>query len=275
MKELVALSKEQIMEAAPAVYTTQPHPKVSDKYSFLPTHRIVDDMEKLGWSVSSAKMAKTSNKDQTKYGKHLIQFFNPEIAIKDEQGNVEAYPQILIVNNHRGYGKLRFELGVFRMVCENGLVVKEEGRDFGGFTLRHMGYSFGELKDLVNQAVEALPKVVAKINQFTERIMTKEEQKAFATRALEIRFGEETVSRVTDAQIQEMLNPIRSEDKGDDLYKVFNRVQEAVIRGGFNIAGQTKSGTKKVRRISNMLKDLDVNGQLWVLAEEFAEPAMA
>ncbi len=26
MKELVALSKEQIMEAAPAVYTTQPHP---------------------------------------------------------------------------------------------------------------------------------------------------------------------------------------------------------------------------------------------------------
>jgi signal transduction histidine kinase len=138
-----------------------------------------------------------------------------------------------------------------------------------------MGYSFGELKDLVNQAVEALPKVVAKINQFTERIMTKEEQKAFATRALEIRFGEETVSRVTDAQIQEMLNPIRSEDKGDDLYKVFNRVQEAVIRGGFSIAGQTKKGTKKVRRISNMLKDLDVNGQLWVLAEEFAEPAMA
>ena len=45
MKELVALSKEQIMEAAPAVYTTQPHPKVSDKYSFLPTHQIVDDME--------------------------------------------------------------------------------------------------------------------------------------------------------------------------------------------------------------------------------------
>jgi len=275
MKELVALSKEQIMESAPAVFTNQPHPKVSDKYSFLPTHRIIDDMEKLGWSVSSAKMAKTSNVNQKMYGKHLIQFFNPDIAIKDEQGNVEAYPQILIVNNHRGYGKLRFELGVFRMVCENGLVVKEEGRDFSGFTLRHMGYSFGELKDLVNQAVEALPKVVAKINQFTERIMTKEEQKAFATRALEIRFGEETVSRVTDAQIQEMLNPIRSEDKGDDLYKVFNRVQEAVIRGGFNIAGQTKSGTKKVRRISNMLKDLDVNGQLWVLAEEFAEPAIA
>lgn len=267
-----ALSHSEIMEAAPAVFTNQPHPKVSDKYSFLPTHRIIEDMAKLGWSVSSAKMAKTSNVQQRMYGKHMVQFFNPEIAIKDDQGNVEAYPQILIVNNHRGYGKLRFELGVFRLVCENGLVVKEEGKDFGGFTLRHMGYSFEELKDLVNQAVQALPKVVAKINDFSVRIMSKEEQKAFAKRALEIRFGEEKVAGVTDTQIQEMLNPLRKEDKGDDLYRVFNRVQEAVIRGGFNIAGQTKSGTKKVRRISNMLKDLDVNGQLWVLAEEFAGP---
>lgn len=275
MKELKALSKSEIMEAAPAVFTNQPHPKVSDKYSFLPTHQIIDDMEKLGWSVSSAKMAKTSNVNQKMYGKHLIQFFNPDISIKDEQGNVEAYPQILIVNNHRGYGKLRFEVGVFRLVCENGLVIKEEGKDFGGFTLRHMGYSFEELKELVNGAVATLPKVVAKINQFTERIMTKEEQKAFAQRALEIRFGEEKVAGVTDAQIQEMLNPVRREDAGDDLYRVFNRVQEAVIRGGFNIAGQTKSGTKKVRRISNMLKDLDVNQELWVLAEEFAEPVMA
>lgn len=267
-----ALSKSEIMEMTPAVYTTQPHPKVSDKYSFLPTYQIIEDMEKLGWSVSSAKMAKTNNPGQKKYGKHMIQFFNPEIVINDDKGNVEAYPQILIVNNHRGYGKLRFEIGVFRLVCENGLVVKEEGKDFGGFTLRHMGYSFEELKELVNGAVAALPKVVAKINDFTVRIMSKEEQKAFAKRALEIRFGEEKVVGVTDAQIQEMLNPLRREDAGDDLYRVFNRVQEAVIKGGFSIAGQTKKGTKKVRRISNMLKDLDINQELWVLAEEFAEP---
>jgi hypothetical protein len=69
-------------------------------------------------------------------------------------------------------------------------------------------------------------------------------------------------------------NVSRPEDEGNDLYKVFNRVQEGIIRGGFNINATTKSGTKKVRKISNMLKDLDINGQLWVLAEEFAEPAL-
>jgi hydrogenase maturation factor len=228
-------------------------------------------MEKLGWSVSDAKMALTKNNVQKTYGKHLITFFNPDIVIKDENGEVEAYPQVVVVNNHRGYGKLRFELGVFRIVCSNGLIVKE--KDMGSFVLRHMGYSFEELRELVNKAVEALPAVVTKINRFTERIMSREEQYAFATKALQIRFGEER--KVTSDELNAILNVNRPQDQGNDLYKVFNRVQEAVIRGGFSIAGQTKKGTKKVRRISNMLKDLDINGQLWVLAEEVLEPTMA
>jgi len=268
---MIALTKQEIAEKAPAVYTTQPHPKVSDKYSFLPTYQLIDDMEKLGWSVSDAKMALTKNNVQKTYGKHLITFFNPDIVIKDDSGEVEAYPQVVVVNNHRGYGKLRFELGVFRIVCSNGLIVKE--KDMGSFVLRHMGYSFEELRELVSKAVLALPSVVSKINQFTERIMTQEEQNTFASKALQIRFGEDR--KATTEEIQAILNVNRSEDRGDDLYKVFNRVQEGIIRGGFNIQAGTKSGTKKVRKISNMLKDLDINGQLWVLAEEVLEPVMA
>lgn len=263
-----ALSQSEIVELAPAVYTNQPHPKVSDKYSFLPTHRIVSDMEKLGWSVSQVKMAKTNNVNQKLYGKHMVQFFHPDLVINDENGKAEAYPQILIINNHRGWGKLRIEVGVFRLVCENGLIVKD--REMGSYTLRHMGYSFEELRTLVDTVVSNLQGVVTKINKFTERIMTKEEQIIFARKALAIRFGEDKVA--TPDQIKDMLSPRRNEDKGDDLYRVFNRVQEAVIRGGFDMAATTKKGTKKVRRISNMLKDLDVNGELWVLAEEFAEP---
>lgn len=225
-------------------------------------------MEKLGWSVSQVKMAKTNNVNQKLYGKHMVQFFHPDLVINDENGKAEAYPQILIINNHRGWGKLRIEVGVFRLVCENGLIVKD--REMGSYTLRHMGYSFEELRTLVDTVVSNLQGVVTKINKFTERIMTKEEQIIFARKALAIRFGEDKVA--TPDQIKDMLSPRRNEDKGDDLYRVFNRVQEAVIRGGFDMAATTKKGTKKVRRISNMLKDLDVNGELWVLAEEFAEP---
>ena len=275
MNVLQPLSKEDIMSKAPAVFTKQPHPKVSDKYSFLPTYQLIEDMEKLGWSVSDAKMARTKNRIQAEYGKHMITFFNPEIVINDDQGEIEAYPQILIVNNHRGWGKLRFEVGVFRMVCSNGLVVKEEGKDFGSFELRHMGYSFEELKELVQKAIDTLPSVISKINQFTERIMTKEEQKEFAKKALAIRFGEEKVADVTDGQLTEMLSPLRAQDKGDDLYRVFNRIQESIMRGGFDIPSKTRTGSKKVRKISNMLKDLDINQDLWVLAEEYSQPILS
>lgn len=275
MNVLQPLSKEDIMSKAPAVFTKQPHPKVSDKYSFLPTYQLIEDMEKLGWSVSDAKMAITKNKAQKQYGKHMITFFNPDIVINDDQGEVEAYPQILIVNNHRGWGKLRFEVGVFRLICSNGLVIKEQGKDFGSFELRHMGYSFEELKELVQKAIDTLPSVVSKINQFTERIMTKDEQKEFAKKALAIRFGEEKIASITDQALIDMLTPIRAQDKGDDLYRVFNRVQESIMRGGFNIPSNTKSGTKKVRRITNMLKDLDINQDLWVLAESYSQPILS
>ena len=264
-----ALSQSEIMELAPAVYTNQPHPKVSDKYSFLPTHRIVSDMEKLGWSVSQVKMAKTNNPNQKLYGKHMVQFFHPDLVINDENGKAEAYPQILVQNNHRAYGRLKIEVGVFRLVCENGLVIKEEGKDFGSYSLRHMGYSFEELKELVNKVVEDLPHVVNKINKFTERVMTKEEQREFAIKALQARFGEERV--VDENEISSILVSRRNQDNGDDLYRVFNRIQEGVVRGGFDIAGRTKSGRKKVRSITNIEKDIELNKKIWAIASEFVE----
>ena len=53
-------------------------------------------------------------------------------------------------------------------------------------------------------------------------------QQAFAKAALTYRFGEEH-QPVTEAQI---LTPRRSEDRQDDLWSVFNRCQENLLKGG-------------------------------------------
>ena len=49
MKKNEPLSRQQIMEIAPSVFTTQASDKVSDKYSFIPTSRVVDDLNTNGW----------------------------------------------------------------------------------------------------------------------------------------------------------------------------------------------------------------------------------
>lgn len=265
MTQLTALTREQIAELAPQVYTEHPHESVSKKYSFIPTYQVIEDMEKLGWLVSSAKSMRSKDAIQRKHGKHLVTFFNPDIVIKDANGAIEAYPQCVLVNNSRGWGKLQFEVGVFRLVCSNGMIIKSE--DFGSFNLRHLGYSFEELKELMTKVVNSLPDVVQKINTYSNRMMTADEMKAFAAKALQARFGEEKV--VDDSEINQILQATRKEDEGSSLWVVFNRTQEALVRGGFMMT--TKAGKeKKVRAIKNMMADLDLNKKLWEVAETFA-----
>lgn len=263
-QSLTALTEDRIRELAPQVYTEQAYSGTSKKYTFIPTFQIIKDMKKLGWEVCQAVSMKSTDAVQAAYGKHMIKFFNPAIFIAGEDGNVEAYPQILVMNNHRGWGRFKFEVGVFRLVCSNGLVVKD--KDMGSFEFRHLGYSFEELKQLVSKAVEALPGVVQKINVLSGRVMTAAEQKDFAKKALQVRMGEE--KEVSDAEIRQILQSTRKEDDGSSLWKVFNRVQEHLLKGGFETT--TASGsTRKVRKISNMLKDLELNQDLWALTEQY------
>ena len=134
------LSMEQIRTMAPQAFATQAKPGLSEKYLFLPTSQIIEDMSRLGWKVSAAKSSRYRNKDLQDYGTHFIGFFHPDIYIRDAQGEIEAYPQVVVFNSHSGRGSFKFELGIFRLVCSNGMVVKST--DLGSFQLRHKGYTF-------------------------------------------------------------------------------------------------------------------------------------
>ena len=258
------LTPAQIAEGAPQVYTKAPASTVSKKYSFLPTFMIIADMLKLGWKVSKAQSMKSKSKVQNQFGKHLLCFFHPEIFIKGADGKPEAYPQIVIMNNHRGWGRFKFEIGIFRLVCSNGLVIKTQ--DFGTFKMRHLGYSFEELQKLVNEAVSGLPKIVSKINKMDKTIMTQPQMKKFAAEALKVRLGGDKA--FTDEEIKQVLISQRKEDDGNSVWKVFNRVQEHLMAGGFFIKSQDNAKSRKVRKISNMLKDVEMNQKLWSLIDK-------
>ena len=259
------LSIDQIKEKAPMAFATEAAPTTSAKYSFLPSSRIMEDMEKLGWYVGEAKSMKAGGKNPLRatHGKHILQFFNPDVVIKNE-GGVEAYPQIVVTNDSAGWGKIKIDAGLFRLVCENGLVIKSQ--DMGSLHLRHMGYTFEDLQTLVNQFVEGLQAVTTKLNTFQQKIMTIEEQRAFAAKALQIRMGEEKIA--TSEEINQMLQVRREADQGDNLWVVFNRVQEAIIRGG-NSYIDAKGKLRTARPIKNMIQDMKINQGIWEVAEEY------
>ena len=68
-----------------------------------------------------------------------------------------------------------------------------------------------------------------------------------------------------DETIEDILDPKRKEDEGDDLWKVFNVVQEKITQGEFH-AALKGAKVRKVRKIKSFEKDLKVNKDLFQLA---------
>jgi len=263
MKTLKALSKEELKSLAPQVFNHKVSSKLTDKYVHIPTDTIVEDMEALGWFPYEVKTVKTRKKNANT-AKHLIQFFNPDIVINDGNGEADMFPQLLLINSHDGSTAVKFEMGVFRLVCENGLVIKSQ--DFGGFKMRHMGYTFDDLRQHISQLVETLPTVVANLNKFSQVEMTPEQQYEFALKAVEARFGEE--KQLSPDEVNNLLLAERKEDQGNSAWLVMNRVQEKLTNGGFSYLS-VKGKPRKARAIKNFTQDIEFNQKIWGLLEEF------
>ena len=256
------LTKDQIRNSAPLIFAEQPtNPDVSSKYLFVNTETIIDDLEKLGWLPVQAAQRKARKKEGTIFSKHMVAFQNPEIKITSKDGD-DAYPRILLTNSHDGMQAFKFSVGIFRLVCSNGLVVADE--QFSDFKIKHKGYSFEELRNVVRQAVEDLPNRVKVMNDMKSRILTVTEKRKLAIDAMLIRAGVNTL-QYDEETIDEILEPKRKEDKGDDLWRVFNVVQEKITQGDFH-AALTGAKVRKVRKIKSFEKDMKVNKELFKLA---------
>jgi len=219
-------------------------------------------MEKLGWGVVDAKEVRARKGDG--YQKHLVVFRNNNLFIEGTDGD-DVFPQILLTNSHDGKNAFTFTAGLFRLVCENGLVICS--KEFENLKIRHYGYDFEELSRVINTMVQSLPLTVESMNRFKQKTLRTEQITEFARRAAEIRFGVEQLQNIT-IDYNALISPTRPEDRGDDLWSVFNVVQEKLVHGMFEYTSGSK--LRKARKIKNFKQDLDLNAKLYELAVEYA-----
>ena len=282
------LSKDELREIAPSIFSTKPSPEVSKKYSHIPTDKLIDDMELLGWFPIDAKEVNARTKGTIGYQKHLVVFRNPDIVINQMPKNIvesstsptgyrrtdgtfakknpidTVFPQILLTNSHDGKNAFTFTAGLFRMICENGLVISTN--EFEKVSIRHMGYDFDELQKQVTEMVERLPLTVESMNNMIETKMDQNSIVKFAKDMLAVRFPEDELRRIT-IDMDEFITPVRPEDKGDDLWSVFNTIQEKIIEGDFEYSIGSKH--RKARQIKNFKQDMDLNGKMFDVALDY------
>ncbi len=268
-KELKFLSNEQIREVAPTVFAEKPADNVSKHYTHIPTAQVLEDMSKLGWGVVDAQQVK-ARKDTTKgFQKHLLTFRNPDVVINGADGDT-VFPQILLTNSHDGKNAFTFTAGLFRLVCSNGLVIADE--KFEDVKMRHMGYTFEDLQVQIKEMVERLPLTVESMNRMKAVELTTDQMKDLAHKSLTTRFTEEQL-KVVNINLDEIINPVRDEDKGNDLWSVFNVIQEKIISGDFSYLSGDKS--RKAREVKNFKQDIDINKKLFTMANELVPQEIA
>ena len=266
-------SLEELKEIAPSIFTKKGSDKTSSKYTHIPTDRVIKDLELLGWGVVDAK--EVNARQDKGYQKHLVVFRNPDVSINKKSTNVDGevfedivFPQILVTNSHDGKNSFKFQAGLYRMVCENGLVIADQ--QFEDYTIRHMGYDFEALQGVIKDMISNLDLTVESMNKMRKIELDENQQFEFAKKLLDIRV-EGTDNLYREEQIGDILVPQRKEDFGDDLWSVFNRVQENIVEGNFKYYNaKTLGSERQARPIKNFKQDMDVNKKLFNAALEYA-----
>jgi hypothetical protein len=262
------LSNEDIARICPMALKEMPtNPNVSDRYVHANTMTVINDLAKLGWYPVQAKQCRNKKGSNGIRSFHMIAFQNPNIKILKD-GEVEAYPRILLTNSHDGFNSFKFMLACFRLVCSNGLVVADN--QMVDMSIRHINYNFDELRKIVTTAIEEVPNIVMTMNKMKEITLTESEKEKLATEVMRIRKGVEENEKydIDKETIQDILSPVREEDKGDDLWSVFNVCQEKMIKGGFRTTTQGNK-TRKQRGITSIKKDMEFNQKLWGVASQY------
>ncbi|MAO20436.1 MAG: hypothetical protein CMJ25_06755 [Phycisphaerae bacterium] len=258
------LTKKNIMSVAPSVLASEPSSEVSKHYTHIPTERVIDDMELLGWKPIQATEVKARKTSTKGFQKHLITFRNDDVVINGDDGDT-VFPQVLMTNSHDGKNAFQFQAGLYRLVCSNGLVIADT--QFEAVKMRHMGYNFEDLQVMIKEMVEKLPLTVESMNKMKATEMEQEQIIQFAMDAINTRFSAKEMKRI-EIDYDLLTQPVRKEDAGSDLWSVFNVVQEKIITGDFDYRAGGKA--RKAREIKNFKQDMRINKELFNVALEYA-----
>ncbi|EAA4684033.1 DUF945 domain-containing protein [Salmonella enterica subsp. enterica serovar Panama] len=251
------LTHEELMQYTPSVFGEDKHASRSDRYSYIPTITLLENLRREGFEPFFACQSRVRDPGRRDYTKHMLRLR------RTGQITGRQVPEIILLNSHDGSSSYQMIPGLFRAVCANGLVC---GQSFGEVRVPHKGDVVGKVIEGAYEVLGIFDRVEEKREAMQSLLLPPPAQQAFAKAALTYRFGEKH-QPVAATQI---LTPRRYEDRKDDLWSVFNRIQENLSKGG--LAGRTAKGKRThTRAVNGIDGDVRLNRALWVMAEQMQQ----
>lgn len=230
----------------------------SKKFGFISSENLVRQLEGQGLQLADVIESKIrKNKEQRQgYQKHVLRF---NTGLSNAHGNL----QVLAINSHEGSSALTFRMGFFRLVCSNGLIV---GSDIiPTIKVRHSQSGLLKLNDSLDELMQWQRVAMDNIDKMSNKKLDSNEYEKLVIESAKIRLGD----KFTDNMMPLFENK-RREDTKEDLFTVFNVIQENVIRTGFYVLNKENNVATKIRAIKGVDSSLDVNTKLFNAALKFA-----
>jgi len=241
---------------------------VSNAYKVINTAEIVTQFEREGFNLERVSKQRVKNAAKDGFQKHLLVFRHPSMQFKNVNDSI---PEILLKNSYDGSSSFQLMLGIYRMVCSNGLIV---GQTFNAIRVRHVG------PDVLSKAIqgafdvaEQVGRAAANIERMQAIQLNHVQRLQFAVQATELIKPENALQ----FDSSKLLTARRVPDTSNDLWSVFNRVQENIIRGGMRYTTVDANGRVKNasnRSIKAIDRNIEINQKLWTIAEMFAGGAL-
>lgn len=271
---------DDLRKLVPSAFADAPEHGVSDKYEFMSTEVVINQLGTQGflpvYAAERRKVVKPQREtgrlqamltgyvhDDGDHQKHIIRFQSDFLnnALPVGINGIGSVPEIIMVNSHDRTTAMSFMVGMFRFACSNGLIVGESLCP--AFKVKHIGDGISDFKHRLNDMLDRnLTVMFESVNRMAHFDCDETSGKILAASVMKARWGDDEPA----ISPGKALWTRRRNDEAKNLWTVMNVVQENVIRGGMkeDYKGRAARAIRGLTRIESVV---DVNRVAWEAAE--------
>jgi hypothetical protein len=217
--------------------------RIKQKEFYIPTLDVITKLQDEGWQLSGVAEQRGKNRKITS---NYVQLQHPDFAVQNSKGKDEAFTSITLSNSCNGNRPLQMSLGLFRQVCTNGLIRFDQHAETE--KIKHIEVNARDLDRFVVSMNGKASQLLTEVNKMKHKGLSLEDMRKLAHEAARLRYN-----NLDDINIDDLLIVNRVEDESNDLWTIFNRIQENLTHD-----------------VKNMNEDIRLNQQLFSLVESFA-----
>ena len=238
----------------------------AERFRSVPTAVAIQALADDGYTTVQAQGMRSRSRAVNPYGKHLVRMRHHNVV--PTVG--DSLPEIVLLNANDGTSSLRLLAGLYRLVCSNGLIVATA--QIAAVSIRHSSPRLvtESVRDAAADIAARTALIGPTVAAWQALPMPLADQEEFAREAMVLR-GIPADSPIRPYQVT---NARRTDDLPENLWNVFNRVQENLSRPGIAATRVREDGSRRrvsLRALRNVPQTVSFNTRLWELADQYAK----